>query len=97
MKINNLIKTKAIPSFCTANIDVLKSIMFFCNLKKLPCLIECTSNQVNQDGGYTNKTPKKPIKNMSNLRKKIKLSKNQLIIGGDHLVPLPCKKKKSSY
>ena len=55
MKIDNLIKTKALPSFCTANMDVLKSIMFFCNLKKLPCLIECTSNQVNQDGGYTKK------------------------------------------
>ena len=93
MKINNLIKTKAIPSFCTANIDVLKSIMFFCNLKKLPCLIECTSNQVNQDGGYTNKTPKKFIKEITNLRKKIKLSKNQLFIGGDHLGPLPWKKK----
>ena len=93
MKINNLIKTKALPSFCTANIDVLKSIMFFCNLKKLPCLIECTSNQVNQDGGYTNKTPKKFIKEISNLRKKIKLSKNRLFIGGDHLGPLPWKKK----
>ena len=58
MKIENLIKTKALPSFCTANIDVLKSIMFFCNLKKLPCLIECTSNQVNQNGGYTKKHQK---------------------------------------
>ena len=57
MKIENLIKTKALPSFCTANIDVLKSIMFFCNLKKL-LVIECTSNQVNQNGGYTKKTPK---------------------------------------
>ena len=93
MKINNLIKTKAIPSFCTANIDVLESIMFFCNLKKLPCLIECTSNQVNQDGGYTNKTPKKFIKEISNLRKKIKLKENQLFVGGDHLGPLPWKKK----
>tara|TARA_Y100000768_G_scaffold388875_1_gene388155 strand:- start:1296 stop:2522 length:1227 start_codon:yes stop_codon:yes gene_type:complete len=93
MKIDNLIKTKALPSFCTANMDVLKSIMFFCNLKKLPCLIECTSNQVNQDGGYTKKTPKKFIKEILNLRKKIKLNKNQLFIGGDHLGPLPWKNK----
>ena len=97
MKINNLIKTKAIPSFCTASRDVLESIMFFCNLKKLPCLIECTSNQVNQDGGYTNKTPKKFIKEISNLRKKIKLSKNQLFVGGDHLGPLPWKKKNTYF
>ena len=91
MKIDNLIKTKALPSFCTANMDVLKSIMFFCNLNKLPCLIECTSNQVNQNGGYTNKNPKKFIKEILSLRKKIKLNKNQLFIGGDHLGPLPWK------
>ena len=93
MKIDNLIKNKALPSFCTANMDVLKSIMFFCNLKKLPCLIECTSNQVNQNGGYTNKTPKKFIREILSLSKKIKLNKNQLFIGGDHLGPLPWKNK----
>ena len=39
--------------------EVLNSIMYFCHINKLPCLIECTSNQVNQFGGYTKITPKK--------------------------------------
>ena len=91
MKIYNLIKTKSLPSFCTANMDVLNSIMFFCHLNKLPCLIECTSNQVNQNGGYTRKTPKKFVKEIIKLRKKIKLKKNHLLLGGDHLGPLPWK------
>ena len=91
MKINKILKKRSLPSFCTGNIDVLNSIMFFCHLQKLPCLIECTSNQVNQTGGYTKKTPKKFIKEIFDLRKKIKLSKNQLFLGGDHLGPLPWK------
>ena len=91
MKINKIIKNKALPSFCTANIDVLNSILYFCRINKLPCLVECTSNQVNQYGGYTNKTPKIFMKEILNLRKKINLSKNQLFLGGDHLGPLPWK------
>ena len=63
----------------------------FCHLNKLPCLIECTSNQVNQNGGYTRKTPKKFVKEIIKLRKKIKLKKNHLLLGGDHLGPLPWK------
>ena len=75
MKIESLIKNKALPSFCTANIDVIKSIMIFCNFNKLPFLIECTSNQVNQYGGYTNKTPKRFIKEIDKLRKKFNIKK----------------------
>ena len=91
MKINNIIKQKALPSFCTANFDVIESIFYFCNINKLPCLIECTSNQVNQYGGYSKHSPKTFIKEVNNLRKKIKLDQSQLFLGGDHLGPLPWK------
>ena len=91
MKIKNIIKQKALPSFCTANFDVIESIFYFCNLNKLPCLIECTSNQVNQYGGYSQHSPKTFIKEVNNLRKKIKLNQSQLFLGGDHLGPLPWK------
>ena len=91
MKIRNIIKQKALPSFCTANFDVIESIFYFCNINKLPCLIECTSNQVNQYGGYSKHTPKTFIKEVNNLRKKIKLDQSQLFLGGDHLGPLPWK------
>ena len=94
MNIDKVIRKKSLPSFCTSNFDVLYSIMYFCRIKKLPCLIECTSNQVNQFGGYTKTTPKKFIGKINNIRKKTKLKKNSLFLGGDHLGPLPWKNKK---
>ena len=95
MRIDKLIQKKSLPSFCTSNFEVLNSIMYFCHINKLPCLIECTSNQVNQFGGYTKITPKKFIKKISNIRKKIKFKKNKLFLGGDHLGPLPWKNLKT--
>lgn len=91
MKIDKLIKTKALPSFCTSNFDVIKIIIFFCKIKKLPCLIECTSNQVNQNGGYTKNTPKSFIKKIFKISKNLKFKKKNLYLGGDHLGPLPWK------
>ena len=93
MKIKKLIKKKALPSFCTSNLDVLKIILFYSKKNNLPCLIECTSNQVNQFGGYTNKTPKQFSKEIIKIAQKIKLRKKNLLLGGDHLGPLPWVKK----
>ena len=93
MKIEKLIKNKALPSFCTSNMDVLKIILNYSKNKKFPCLIECTSNQVNQFGGYTNKTPKQFSKEIKNIAKIIKFKKSNLLLGGDHLGPLPWSKK----
>ena len=63
------------PSFCTSNFEVLNSIMYFCHINKLPCLIECTSNQVNQFGGYTKITQKNLLKKFQILEKKLNLRK----------------------
>ncbi len=93
MKIKKFIKKKALPSFCTSNLDVLKIILLYSKKNNLPCLIECTSNQVNQFGGYTNKTPKQFSKEIINIAQKIKLKKSNLLLGGDHLGPLPWMKK----
>ena len=93
MNIKKLIKKKALPSFCTSNLDVLKIILFYSKRNNLPCLIECTSNQVNQFGGYTNKTPKQFSKEIINIARKINLRKKNLLLGGDHLGPLPWVKK----
>jgi len=93
MKIKKLIKKKALPSFCTSNLDVLKIILFYSKKNNLPCLIECTSNQVNQFGGYTNKTPKQFSKEIISIAQKIRLGKKNLLLGGDHLGPLPWVKK----
>ena len=91
MKINNLIKKKALPSFCTSNFDVIKTILYFCKIKKLPCLIECTSNQVNQNGGYTRNTPKSFVNKILKICKNLNFQRKNLFLGGDHLGPLPWK------
>jgi D-tagatose-1,6-bisphosphate aldolase subunit GatZ/KbaZ len=92
MSINELIKFKSLPSFCTSNFLVLKILIKFCKKKKLPLLIETTSNQVNQFGGYTNLTPKKFIKKILLDLKKEKFNRKLFFYGGDHLGPLPWQK-----
>ncbi len=96
MKINELIKKKPIPSFCTANEGVIKIILLYCKIYNLPCLIECTSNQVNQFGGYTRKTPRKFTNFINNIAMKIKLNKKNIFLGGDHLGPMPWKNLNSN-
>ena len=90
MIVNKFIK-KGLPSFCTSNFDVLKIIIKFSKIHQLPVLIESTSNQVNQFGGYTGLTPATFKKKIEYIRKKEKLNKNYLLLGGDHLGPLPWK------
>ena len=79
---------KSYPSLCTSNFDVLKSSMIFAKYNDLPLLVESTSNQVNQFGGYTHLKPKQFYKKLKILAKKIKF-KNNFYIGADHLGPLP--------
>ena len=57
MKLLKLIKKNALPSFCTSNLDALIVILIKKKKNNLPCLIESTSNQVNQFGGYTKLKP----------------------------------------
>tara|TARA_B100000965_G_scaffold406404_1_gene445154 strand:- start:940 stop:2142 length:1203 start_codon:yes stop_codon:yes gene_type:complete len=81
---------KSYPSLCTSNFDVLKLAMIFAKYNDLPLLIESTSNQVNQFGGYTHLKPKQFYKKLNILAKKIKFEKS-FYIGADHLGPLPWK------
>lgn len=50
-------------------------------------LIESTSNQVDQFGGYTGMTPKEFIAYVSKLLHDYGLSAERLVLGGDHLGP----------
>ena len=55
----NLINTdKAYPCFCVSNEDVIKAILIYTKKNKLSVIIESTSSQVNQFGGYTKKHQK---------------------------------------
>ena len=91
MKIEKLIKKRALPSLCTSNLDVLKTAMYFCKKKNFPILIESTSSQVNQQGGYSGKNPRDFFYSVNRIAKQINFSKKRLYLGGDHLGPLPWK------
>jgi D-tagatose-1,6-bisphosphate aldolase subunit GatZ/KbaZ len=84
-----MLNYKNLPSFCTSNDDVIETIFDFCKIFNLPLLIECTSNQVNQFGGYSGLNTKSFKKNILKISKIKKFKKKKLYIGADHLGPLP--------
>ena len=52
-------------------------------------LVESTSNQVNQDGGYTGVKPSDFVAFVARLAAEAGLPAERVILGGDHLGPLP--------
>lgn len=77
------------PSFCTANELVCETLIEFAKKNSLPLLIEATSNQVNQFGGYCNMRPLEFKDYILAIASRIGLSHKRLLLGGDHLGPLP--------
>lgn len=52
-----------------------------------PVLIEATSNQVNQDGGYTGMTPSAFRDFVFGIADKVGFARDRVLLGGDHLGP----------
>lgn len=92
----NKIVKKGIPSFCTANFDVIEIIFKFAKINRFPILLESTSNQVNQDGGYTGLKPKNFKNKIYKIASEYRIKKQKLFLGGDHLGPLPWKRLKEN-
>ncbi len=78
-----------IPSFCSANKIVIEAIMEQSKRFDDYVLIEATSNQVNQFGGYMSMTPKEFKEYVYEIAEKISFDKDKIILGGDHLGPQP--------
>jgi D-tagatose-1,6-bisphosphate aldolase subunit GatZ/KbaZ len=76
-----------IASICSANWYVIKAALL--NAKKLSkqVLIESTSNQVNQFGGYTGLVPTAFKDKVYSLAYEIGFPTEDIILGGDHLGP----------
>ena len=79
---------KGVISLCTASPLVIETSMQHYKTVLSPLIIEATANQVNQDGGYTNMTPKDYADFVIGLAHKNGFPLNRLILGGDHLGPL---------
>ncbi len=76
-------------SVCAAHPVVIESSVKFATGEDIPVLIEATCNQVNQFGGYTGLVPGQFAKQVSELIAKYQLSRDRLVLGGDHLGPYP--------
>lgn len=85
-----------IYSICSANAFVLKAAMRQAKKDGTSLLIESTSNQVNQFGGYTGMTPEKFASAVKEMARLIHFPEESLILGGDHLGPNPWQNETSN-
>jgi D-tagatose-bisphosphate aldolase class II non-catalytic subunit len=77
----------AIPSVCTAHPDVLEASLTLAEALDQPVVIEATSNQVNQDGGYTGMQPADFIRFVKDIATSAGVAHDRILFGGDHLGP----------
>jgi D-tagatose-1,6-bisphosphate aldolase subunit GatZ/KbaZ len=80
-------KGRGIYSICSAHPDVLKASMQQALQDNSILLIESTSNQVDQFGGYTGMTPQEFVTYVKKLAGEVNFSNNNILLGGDHLGP----------
>ena len=76
-------------SVCSAHPSVLRAAMRQALDDDSGLLIESTSNQVNQFGGYTGLTPAQFVAFLRSIAQEVGLSLERLVIGSDHLGPYP--------
>ncbi|WMY09602.1 D-tagatose-bisphosphate aldolase, class II, non-catalytic subunit [Paraburkholderia phenoliruptrix] len=80
-------KLKGIYSICSAHPWVLGAAMKQALDDDTPLLIESTSNQVDQFGGYTGMKPADFVRFVHLIADRTGLPRTRLILGGDHLGP----------
>ena len=78
-----------IPSFCTASKLVIEAVLEQAKRFDDYALIEATSNQVNQFGGYTNMKSRDFADYVYKIADQIDFPREKVLLGGDHLGPLP--------
>ena len=76
-----------IASICSAHPVVLDAALIHARDNGRPILIEATSNQVNQFGGYTGMRPADFHAFVMNKADRAGLARDQVLLGGDHLGP----------
>ena len=84
---NNAGECIAIASVCSAHPEVISASLQLASRLNRPLVIEATSNQVNQFGGYTGMDAKAFVAYIDDLKSKNEISPNLIELGGDHLGP----------
>ena len=80
---------KGIVSVCSSNPFVLRAFFKRFSKRDEMLLIESTSNQVNQHGGYTGMKPSNFRDFVFSLAGEYNIDESRIILGGDHLGPNP--------
>jgi D-tagatose-1,6-bisphosphate aldolase subunit GatZ/KbaZ len=76
-----------IYSVCSAHPLVLEAALRFARETGSLALVEATSNQVNQDGGYTGMLPTDFRDRLLSIATEVGLPHDRVVLGGDHLGP----------
>jgi len=76
-----------IYSVCSANPLVIQAALVHARAADRPALIEATSNQVNQYGGYTGMRPKQFRDAVLKIADEVAMPHERIVLGGDHLGP----------
>jgi D-tagatose-1,6-bisphosphate aldolase subunit GatZ/KbaZ len=84
---------RGIYSVCTAHPLAIRAALRQARHDGSPLLLEATSNQVNQFGGYTSMRPRQFRELARDLADTEDFSHSRIILGGDHLGPNPWKQK----
>ena len=84
---NRLGKGTGIYSVCSAQATVLEASMWQAKEDQSILLIESTSNQVDQFGGYTGMKPLDFVKYVYGIADQVGFDKEHILLGGDHLGP----------
>lgn len=77
----------ALPSVCSAHPGVIAASLDLAAHLGRPIVIEATSNQVNQDGGYTGMVPTDFVAMVHELADAHGMERRNIVFGGDHLGP----------
>ncbi len=85
-----------IYSICSANRFVLEAGMTQAKRDDGLFLVESTSNQVNQFGGYTGQTPAQFAATVRELARSMEFPPDNIVFGGDHLGPQVWRKESAS-
>ena len=82
-------RPKGIYSVCSAKSEVLEACFKHAKKDNTIILVESTSNQVDQYGGYTGMKPADFVSYVYSIAKKSGFPGNMILLGGDHLGPNP--------
>ncbi len=96
LKQNRRSGSGGIYSVCSAHPWVIEAAIRQATEDNTIFLVESTSSQVNQDGGYTGQAPQAFADFIHSTARRAGLPGDQIVLGGDHLGPFPWRNRDAS-